>query len=271
MRLSRIAALGVLFACGSVLADANLEQLDRAMNHLKARRYKQAINVAQPLLDHLLLDTVEQIILAHRILGVSQCELGDQTKATEHFRTLLTFSPTETIDDIAVTKPCSNLFGSIKGGKPPAVTATTVTAPPAGPAAAVTAAPPTEPAPASLQVQEAAATETDDAWKRYVPFGVGQFANEQKVKGLAFMSTEIAAFSLSIASIILFNEEKDSSGTFGDPETAAVYRAMFWSSLGAGIGVAAWGIIDAVIVHKRQTQAASISVRPDGVYYTRRF
>ncbi len=234
-------------------ASAVLKKLEAATAQVKAKEYERAIEVTQPLLDNLKLNTVEEIILAHKVLGVAQCELGDQAKATEHYEALLTFSPTETIDDLVATKPCKSLFDQARGVKEPTQA---VVPPPVQPTP--------KPAPAATTVAKEASPR-EGAWKLYVPFGVGQFHNHEKTKGLAFLSTESLAFSLAIASYFLFKAEENPDGTFSNPDTASVYRGLYYGSLAVGGGAAIWGIIDAVLVDKKiraQGHAYRLEVTP---------
>jgi hypothetical protein len=92
---------------------------------------------------------------------------------------------------------------------------------------------------------------TTGAGKRYAPFGVGQFANGQSTKGVAFAASEGALFAIAGTSLGLFLSEKNGDGTFENPDRAQAYRALFWSSLGVGIGVAAWGVVDAVREYRK--------------------
>jgi len=225
-------------------AASYLNRLESASRQTKAKEYEQAIKQTQPLLDKLLLDTVEEIILAHRILGVAHCELGDQQQAAEHFQALVAFSPSESVSKLVSTKPCQTLFDEIRAGR------STSTAVSKAASSADGSSVETVRTTSHLDTMPMPSQSTS-TWKLYVPFGVGQFANGQRAKGLAFASGEVALMGLAISSFLLFQSEKNSDGTFSDPDLASTYRALYWSSLGVGIGVMAWGIVDAVWVHKR--------------------
>ena len=78
----------------------------------------------------------------------------------------------------------------------------------------------------------------------WVPFGVGQLANDEPVRGTAFMVAEIA---LGATSAILYN-----MNAF-DTEVSESRRA--WQ-ISTGVGfwlVAAWGIVDAVLQRRELT------------------
>ena len=246
--------LATLLSLASARAENVEKQLDAAYKQVKSKNYEAAIGRTKPLLDKLLLNTVEEIITAHKILGVSYCELGDQEKASEHFKALVTFSPTETIDDLVRTKPCISLYASVQGVPAPAVRPPT---------------PKKEEATAKLSAPPA--PKERGRWKLYVPFGTGQFFNQERPKGWAFLSTEVLATAAAATTFALFQSEKNPDGTFTDSHRASVYRALFWSSLGVGTVTAVWGIIDAVVVHNDRTASRTAGIRFDGASITMNF
>jgi hypothetical protein len=244
-----------LFLCPAVSADPLLGQLERALSLVKAKEYQAAIDRVSPLFEGLKLDTVEQIILAHKILGVSNCELGDQAKAEEHFKALLTFSPTESIRDVVATKPCAHMYARLQSaelGTQPQEPVPAAPAPKVEPTPLPTPLPPVTSSPPEPK---------GGAWKRYVPFGVGQFANDQDAKGMAFLTTESIAAATAGVMFGLFQAEKNPNGTFDNTGRANAYRAMFWSGVGIGTIAAVWGILDAVWVYK-----LSFRLQPAGTF-----
>ncbi len=189
-----------------------LAKLEAAQADVKSREYEKAIATTGALLDGLSLSTVEEIILAHKILGVSYCEIGEQAKAEEHFDELLAFSPTESIQDLVVTKPCAEMYVEIqqRSSAPPA----RITA--ASHGTSKTSEALTRTGDSSVKGRTDATNPSGDAWKRFVPFGVGQFANDQEAKGMAFLSGETVLFATAITSFVLFQNEKEPSGAFSN-------------------------------------------------------
>lgn len=228
--------VALIASIGMSPAFAQENSLHSADVAFRAKQYERAISKAKQLLDSLVLDTVEEITLAHRILGVSYCELGDQKKAIKHFRTLITFSPNESLGNAEASKPCHSLFGDLKNGKKfTAVPSTTHNSP----------------------SEKASASSTSGYAKRFIPFGYGQFQNEQRQKGIAFTSTQAAAVILSATMYGLFRSDRRSDGTFAHPGRASVYRGFFWGSMGVGIASALWGVTDAVVIYRRRMNNAS--------------
>ncbi|MFH1263122.1 MAG: hypothetical protein V1495_06735 [Pseudomonadota bacterium] len=231
-------------------ADPILDRLQAAQSLVRAKEYSAAINQTQPLLDGLKLETLEAIILAHKILGVASCELGDQPKAQEHFKILLTFSVTEEISDLVVTKPCANLYAELQEEERPQAHKPK-TAP-----KSVAPTPKNRPVP-NPPVKEP--TKTGGAWKRYLPLGVGQFANDQPNKGVAFLASEGALFATAGLMAALFHMEREPDGTFTHSDRADAYKTTFWTTLGVGTAIAVWGIVDAVTTERSSNQAVKNS------------
>jgi hypothetical protein len=248
--LIRLSFLALVFSPAPAVADgSSLRALEVAQADVRAREYQRAVSATRTLLESMTLSTVEEIILAHKILGVSYCETGEQAKAAEHFDHLLTFSPTEDIGDLVVTKPCAEMYTDMQKQSAD---------PPSKPAGATQPHPSSARSPAAplpISSPQSGITSGDGIWLRLLPFGTGQFANEQDAKGMAFLSTEIALSATATTFALLFRNERQPNGSFPDPGRATLYKDIFWSSLGVGIGTAVWGIIDALVVQNRHKRA----------------
>lgn len=84
----------------------------------------------------------------------------------------------------------------------------------------------------------------------FFPLGVGQFANGQTGKGFAFLGTEAVLGGGSVA-MYLYNRDEGLSGRSSTPWRTAqvVSGGLFWA-------VAAWGIVDAIVVRSDLIAAA---------------
>lgn len=84
----------------------------------------------------------------------------------------------------------------------------------------------------------------------FFPLGVGQFANGQTGKGFAFLGTEAVLGGGSVA-MYLYNRDEGLSGRSSTPWRTAqvVSGGLFWA-------VAAWGIVDAIVVRSDLVAAA---------------
>lgn len=88
----------------------------------------------------------------------------------------------------------------------------------------------------------------------FFPFGVGQFANDQTGKGLAFLGGQLVFGGASVA-LYQFNRDL---GRAGEGNTAlrasqVVAGAAFW-------GLALWGVVDALVVRSDLVAAARANV-----------
>jgi len=104
-------------------------------------------------------------------------------------------------------------------------------------------------------LEELAATETvekvNSRWIAALPFGIGQFQNEDRPLGIMFAVTESAFLVASIATFIGHNALRDENPAPGELERARrVERALRignWVSVGAFLSFAVAGVIEAEV------------------------
>ncbi len=103
-----------------------------------------------------------------------------------------------------------------------------------------------------------------------IPFGVGQFANDQPVKGTLFFAAETLAFGTFAGALAAFEVSKVRGelfkwGEFEDPAAAqrlsTVSVIAFWS----GVGIAALGILDAF--YNRPDEERGVALGPGAVAF----
>lgn len=113
--LSLVTAL--IFAFPFVLKadEKTMKILDKGYMSALDKDYKSAVDKVFPIYDSLQLNTVEEIVLAHQILCISFCEMGNRDKTVEHYKALKAFSPNE---DLQVFNPSSNCQKIIKSAIP---------------------------------------------------------------------------------------------------------------------------------------------------------
>ena len=105
------------------------------------------------------------------------------------------------------------------------------------------------------------------AWA-FVPFGVGQFANDSPVKGALFCVAETLAFSTFAASLGAFEANKVSGplfggGKFNDIELARKLEMAYLIAFWTGVAVAVVGVIDALVF--RPSADTTVTVGPGAV------
>jgi tetratricopeptide (TPR) repeat protein len=107
-------------------------------------------------------------------------------------------------------------------------------------------------------LEELAATETvekvNSRWIAALPFGIGQFQNEDRKLGIMFAVTESAFLAASIATFIGHNSLRDENPAPSELERARrvekALRIGNWVSVGAFLSFAVAGIIDAEVRFK---------------------
>jgi tetratricopeptide (TPR) repeat protein len=107
-------------------------------------------------------------------------------------------------------------------------------------------------------LEQLAATETvekvNSRWIAALPFGIGQFQNEDRKLGIMFAVTESAFVAASIATFIGHNSLRDEDPAPSDIDRAQrVERALRignWASVGAFLGFAVAGVVEAQVRFK---------------------
>lgn len=86
-----------------------------------------------------------------------------------------------------------------------------------------------------------------------MPFGIGQFQNEQPVKGTLFAVVQTLALGINVASFLTIESLRDSeTGRFstspdgGDFATAILWRNIMWASLGVFVASYAGSVWDGI-------------------------
>ncbi|MEZ4820475.1 MAG: hypothetical protein R3A45_11585 [Bdellovibrionota bacterium] len=199
------------------------ETVEQALDHLQHQQYQQAQVISQQLLDSLQLNTIADISLAHKILGVSHCELQDEVSALNDFKTLKTFSPEASLDGLTISDRCQKLFTSMTLTPSAKSRRQGLSSKKPNASGGIT--------PAQELHQQAQTPQPQVPSNRYIPFGVGQFQNKQRKKGLGFLIAQSLLYTAGATTMIAFNDS-----TTGD---------IGLSMMLAGGFVSVWGILDA--------------------------
>lgn len=208
-------------------AEAN-HQLSKAEVEYFSGRYDSAISRAKKSLNSYELSDVEDITRAHKILGAAYCQTEQTQKAKEHFYSVISFSPSETIDAINQNPKCTQMFEAervryhdkrenfkisalnVEGKKPKLLYSEQVGVP---------------------------------WYERYAPFGVGHFAQDHRTSGALFLTSETLLTAATVTSFVLFKNLEQPDGTFSDASKAETYRTVFWASLGTAVATALVDVI----------------------------
>jgi len=211
------------------------------------RRYADVIRHLRPLLyPNILLPSEEQTIDAHRMLGVSYFMLDDREAARREFVSLLGYRADFVLDPSTDPRPAADFFESVKQELE---------------ASAKAARERQERDEARRRLEEDMARrkvvyvdrtrvverviDRRARWQLFLPFGVGQFANGQRRKAWFFLGAESALLGTTLVTSGMYLAGQ---GHWQRSDMTTI-RALQWSSTAAFvslIGVAAWGVIDAL-------------------------
>lgn len=85
----------------------------------------------------------------------------------------------------------------------------------------------------------------------FVPFGVGQFALDEDLKGTVFLSSQVVTLGASAVALAMFESNKTSGGfyaggTFRDPQKAQTLQTIHLVSAYTALALMVGGVLDAV-------------------------
>jgi hypothetical protein len=255
---------------------APVEELQRGKNAYDRGEFRRAVEIVRPLLyPDLRLQSENQIVQAHRILGVSYLFEKQQVAATGEFRQLLQIRPDYHFDPLLDPPEVVDFFNSVRKGYG-----------------------------AELAQLEAKHKQAERARQRdkeecekvragpafiekrvgrnsftvsFLPFGAGQFQNGQRAKGWGFLTAEtvlgavsVGAFATSLA-VYGLRPQRTCRYDVGDsvcPPNAIDHtdenrsRWLTRVQVASGamfFGAVAWGIIDAIYYYQPETQLSLAS------------
>lgn len=265
------------------------EELQRGKNAFDRGEFKRAIEIVHPLLyPELRLHSEPQIVQAHRILGVSYLFERQHVAAKGEFRKLLQLSPDYRFDALLDPPQVVDFFNSVRRDYEAEVGRLEDK---------------------RKQVEKVRMRDREDCEKsrgptviekrvarnsfvvNFVPFGAGQFQNGHRGKGWAFLTTETVLGAVSIGALATnlavygFRPQRSCRYDMGDaacPPSAIDHtdedrsRWLTRVQIASGalfLGVAVWGIVDALVHHQPTTtlaltegppraQASSLRVSP---------
>lgn len=100
-----------------------------------------------------------------------------------------------------------------------------------------------------------------------LPFGTGQFANQQVPKGIAFLAGEALLFGASALLYAQFSGNKVvdygplQGGQFRDPGAARALQLGYFATFWAGMALNVGGVIDA-LAHRKPVTPSTLSQQP---------
>jgi hypothetical protein len=236
------------------------DEFDRGRTAFFRAEYQRAISTLEPLLyPELKLESEEEVVQAHRMLGVSYLFENQPDHARSEFRKLLELQPDFRFDPLLDPPRVVDFFNGVVKEQQDELGDIEV----------------------RLKKREAAlAAQNSRVIERrierrsfvlnFVPFGAGQFQNQQKRKGLIFLGIESALLATSLATFatnFALYGVRPVRPCFDQPETQPsgapwvcppdridhsgedFSRTLMRVQVASGVlffAVAAWGIVDAI-------------------------
>jgi hypothetical protein len=254
--LKLLAALAALVAVAGLAKAARADteepmdpgdQLEKAVGEYEQNEYADAIQTLLPLLyPTTSLSSQDDVITAHRVLGISYFEMGDTVRASGEFKAILTLDPTYRLDSAVDPIDAVNYFDQVHDENEQAL------------ADAQRKLHEQEAAQAAAQAAEEEARRsrvyvTDNV--EHIPFGltllplgVGQFVEGRSTAGWLFLGSE-AGLGLTSVALYLSVVLKYPPGTRPPPQDLPGIRQVEVAQITAGTAcllAIAWGIADAV-------------------------
>jgi len=248
VRLALIATLA--FAATAAQAAPN-DELDQARSAYRSAQYSRAL----PLFNALLyppppkLAGKDELADAYLALGVCRYETGDPSGAKREFEQALSFNSEIRIDPLIVTDPTAiDAFNETRVGIQDRIRAE------------MEAKRRSEDRAKLLAIRQSmVGIETHPLYLTFFPFGVGQFQNEDRPKGVFFAATEGATLITSAAIWGYLVNTYGTRSTHVPLEDAQRVRSLQQLEIGTGFaffGLYVLGVVDAYVHYKPQTRTA---------------
>jgi tetratricopeptide (TPR) repeat protein len=224
------------------------QAFDRGRTAFGRAEYGRAIEILHPLLyPEVLLDSEGEVVQAHRMLGVAYLFENQTDDARREFRKLLELRPDYRFDPLLDPQRVVDFFNGIVKEEEGAIAARRQR----------------EAARLYPQTAPAVVYERRSYLINFFPFGAGQFQNEERRKGMAFLGAEaglalisVGAFATNLA-LYGLEPHRQCLGDQANPcppekidhsqeDTSAWLLRVQLVSGGLFFAVAAWGIVDAV-------------------------
>ena len=255
MRLPILISLFVLqLSCGSTICHAGSLSLENASKHYRQGEYEKTISLLNSMLSSESFLTRRQLIESHKLLGAAHLNSGNRDDAAKHFEILLKINHQETLDPIIYSPQIHQLLAESRAENLEAAAKLSVVEeitiePPS------TIAPTHQVDPLDLDLKLESIKPDSEGhrqaiWPFALPFGVGQFKNNQDTKGLLFLGLQSSLLATMITSFAIWQRNANQSGLQSfDTRTPKV---LFYGSLVSFAVSGVVGGIDGVRTKHRQ-------------------
>jgi tetratricopeptide (TPR) repeat protein len=233
--------------------------LEAAIEDFEFGEHAAAAKKLEGVLDPLRLESAEDVILARQYLGACYFLLERRPLAEAEFAKILALDPEHKLDPEVFSPALVQYFEEVRVrtglALRPRRAPPTETEPGPGRGPPPTATPgPEDPPVRTLPVP--LPPDNGPLALRFVPFGVGQFANRHSIRGALFATAEVGLFATAGATWAMFQGLKvgDQGGraVFADQDDAnraSTLQSIYLTTFYAGLAVVAIGIVEAVLSH----------------------
>jgi hypothetical protein len=231
----------------AVAAPDTSAQLKGAIEDFEFGEHAAAEKKLFPLLNPIQLASAEDVILARQYLGACYFLLDQRPKAEAEFAKILVLDAEHKLDPEVFSPALVQFFEDVRQR-------TGVTLRRADPSPPPSPSPSPSPSATAPPLVLTVPPPRPPLGLAFVPFGVGQFNNHQPVKGALFAVSEVGLIATAITTFVMFRGlgETNASGAFevtdaADQSRAESLQSVFLATLYAGVGIAAIGIVEAVV------------------------
>ena len=247
----RVALIAAIVAIASVAQAAPNDELEQARSAYRSAQYSRAL----PLFNALLyppppkLASKDELADAYLALGVCRYETGDPAGAKREFEQALSINSEIRIDPLIVTdRTAIDAFDETRIGLQDRIRTEMEAKRKAEDRARLLAI-----------RQSMVGVETHPLYLTFFPFGVGQFQNEDRAKGVFFAATEAATLITSASIWGYLVNTYGIRSTRVPLEDAQRVRSLQQLEIGTGfafLGLYVLGVVDAYVHYKPQTRTA---------------
>jgi hypothetical protein len=196
-----MAWLCAIVATTLALASPAADELDRGKTAFGRAEYTRAIDILRPLLyPDIRLDSYDDIVQAHRMLGVAHLFENQPDEAKREFRKLLELRPDYHFDPLLDPPRVVEFFNGVRREEERQIVALEAARKKRD---ADVAARRQQAADARCAAQARLVTQKNNSYAvNFVPFGAGQFQNGERAKGWAFFGAEAALGAVSLGAFV---------------------------------------------------------------------
>lgn len=229
--------------------------------------YGRVVAILTPLVEpEVLIANPEHLVEAYRLLGLSHSYLGQTADARRYFERLIRMRPTHTLSPALVPPDQIRLFEAVRASLADELEAERL---------AFLARQREEEERRRLQASQQIVVEKrrNSRLVAAVPFGVGQFQNDQPVAGALFLGAEVLAVSLSIGFFAAVEDLRLDNGRFAreDVSRAESMQSAQLISGGTALLLMGVGIVHALATFEEELDVQRTTVQPTANGFVWRF